>query len=195
MERRDNQRTVHLIPLDDEPLPPREQQPDRCSSSHVFRGCDDDDDSSSTTTSDALSTSSASEASPGLYDYHQRQLLQKFCVAADKVRDSAAAMVCNQALHLNRQLLLVAHQQQQQQRAAVQKRPVVSCDSKGVGVKRRRVSGSGDSSAVKQVALCQKAARTKRMAILLRQMEEMHQELYQEFSNAVAPVESRGTGV
>ena len=180
---------VHLIPLDDvvEP-PPQREQPKHCQSSLALTSNDD----SSLTSTPSVSLSLVSESSPRLYYYHQPHLLQDFEHAADKLREAGAAIICNQALHLNRQLLLMAHHQQQED-SLVQKRPMSSSGKKGRAKRRRVRCGTLDKSSfspAEQAALCEKAIQTKHMAVLLRHMEEIQQELLLEFARAVAPVDS-----
>ena len=114
------------------------------------------------------------------------------------MRAMGASIILDQAVRVNRQLLLVAQQQQlhqQEQQPTSSKRKRISTSTtrdSEQSVKRTRVAGSCVSSPSsnalslsEQAHLWEQAKRTRRMAVLMRNLEDIHQKLVLELSGAL----------
>ena len=96
-------------------------------------------------------------------------VLQNFCQAANQVRSTGAALISNQALQLNRELLVLVPPRRDSPK------------------QRRSIS---PVNTVQPETLFKRAQKTKRMAILMRQLECVQEQLFLELAAAgQAPVQ------
>jgi len=171
---------VHVIPDDDD-------------------DCQDDDDNQQQTT-----------LADGITDAWGPELMERFYLAGECLRETGAAVICGEAYRLQMQLQLIEEQQNKREldelddeyyNSGFHKRCCVNNDENGTRCsKRQKTSRSaGDHcqrhQRLKQLPclllteqetalLAEQAARTQRMTGLLQNIERLHQELLAEMVNA-----------
>ena len=107
-----------------------------------------------------------------------KSLLVDFCQAAEKMRAISSAIITDEALSVNKKLLLMSLEPQKSEQHTTESESEADQPSATPPKKRRCVSRE-------QRALANQASRAKRMADQLRLLEDLHRRLFLELEDAV----------